>query len=254
VRLLRLPEAVPVRGLFGQRFADGFWLLPLPGAGRYRVALDLIGTRETEPATGAVDVAVDDTPGPHDVVVSPTVLPSGTLRVRVARPPEGGGADVDLVGLDRRATILFGVGDEARVLHVPAGPVTAYVRFRGDEIASHFVRGELAADEELLLEAPAEPGGILVLLGSGPGLADDREARVIAWRAGDSPYGDASGEVVLAREGNSTRWRAGEALLPGTYRATIRTFAGGDLPAEDVTFEIQQGEASTVAFRVEGRR
>lgn len=218
------------------------------------MALDLIGTRETEPATGAADVEVDDAPGPHDVVVTPTVVPSGTLRVRVARPPEGGGADVDLVGLDRRATILFGVGDEARVPHVPAGPVNAHIRFQGDEIASHFVRGELAADAELLLEAPAEPGGILVLLGSGPGLTDDREARTLAWRAGDSPYGDAPGEIVLAREGNNARWRAGEALLPGTYRGTVRTFAGSDLPAEAVTFEIQQGEETTVAFRVEGRR
>lgn len=255
VRLLRLPDGGPVRGLFGQTYAEGYWSIPLPGPGRFRVEVDLVGTKELPPATGEVDVEVDATPGPREIVITPQAAPSGTVRVSVARPEAAvGGADVNLLGLDRRATVLFGVGDEARFPFVPAGPVTVHVTFSGEGTATHFVRGELAVDGELVLEAPAVAGGSLAAVGSGPGLADDREARVIAWQAGDSPYGIAAGEVVLAREGNSARWRATEALRPGAYRGRVRTWGGDDLPAEEVTFEIRAGEETIIEFRVEGRR
>lgn len=244
VRCLSLPDETPTHIPFGLSADSDAWRIALPAPGRYRIVAHTRGDDRHAPTSGAVDVDVAG-PGGHVAVLPLTPVPAGELQVTIqSRPDRRQGATISLLEPSTRAVTVFPrISPTARFPNVRAGPVRLQVTWRDPEAAPLFLVGDVEADGVLALEATAMEGGLLALVPAAPTAHRASASYRLTWAEGDSPHGDAAGDVGLIHLAGNRNLNATARLLPGRYEAT---FVRDDEPALPIAFEIRPGELTTV--------
>jgi hypothetical protein len=231
----------------GDPYVRTSWGAAVPADGAVGTLLVRVpGTDATPPRVHASSIEVPVRGAvSHRAVLADA--PHGDVRLRVEA---AGGAVVGgtvSIGGGRSRTLLPGLATEVRFPHVDAGPVTARVAWTDGSLATEFVEGDVAAGATLDLVARPVPGGRVEVRGGGAGVARDARPRVLAWRAGASPYGRAAGSVVLKRVVGAARWTTLESLRPGPYEATLAPEGGQGVA---VRFEVRAGETTAIPLEI----
>jgi hypothetical protein len=234
-------DALPEAGVFA---TERGLRVAVPRGGDHVLSVALRGTDAAPPRAGEARVMVPAA-GPVAATVALAELPHGRVEVRLAGVP-GGGGEVRLLP-DRARTVLAAAQEKpVAFANVPVGRAFLAVHWRDAGAARLFAVAEVAAGRTATVDLAPARGGRVEWDATGTAVEDEPRAWALRIPAGTTPYGAGEGTLALTR-----RWADGVltlatdgALLPGPYRAEIRSTAPGAAPAIPVEFEVRAGETT----------